>query len=113
MGLLHSIHRRTGTVTPDPNALPGTASTLRRVFDLDSVALLRPTDRGWEIDEAVGTPVPQQPEQAQFSIELPDGRLLAITGSRLQDEDAELLQTLLATVRQIRERAQANRIAPS
>jgi hypothetical protein len=45
-------------------------------------------------------------EEAQFTIELAESRVLAITGSRLQEEDAELLQTLLTTVRRIRERDQ-------
>jgi hypothetical protein len=58
-----------------------------------------------------GAPIPQKPEQAQFTIELADRRLLAINGSRLEEEDAEPLQTFLTTVRQARERAQARQLA--
>jgi hypothetical protein len=47
-----------------------TTVALRRVFDLDSVALPRRTGRGLEIDDAVGSPVPQRPEDAQFTVEL-------------------------------------------
>jgi two-component system sensor histidine kinase KdpD len=95
----------------DTEALPETTSALRAIFDLDSIAVLRPSDRGWEIEDAVGAPAPQTPEQAQFTIELADRRVLAVNGSRLQEEDAELLQTLLTTVRQTRERAQADQLA--
>jgi hypothetical protein len=84
---------------------------LRRIFGLDSVAVLRPTGGGWQIEDAVGAPVPRRPEDAQFTIELADRRLLAMTGSRLQQEDAELLQALLTAVRQIRERAQIDQLS--
>jgi two-component system sensor histidine kinase KdpD len=95
----------------DTEGLPETTTALRAIFDLDSIAVLRPSDRGWEIEDAVGAPAPQTPEQAQFTIELADRRVLAVNGSRLQEEDAELLQTLLTTVRQTRERAQADQLA--
>jgi two-component system sensor histidine kinase KdpD len=95
----------------DTDSLPETMSALRRIFDLDSIALLRPSDAGWEIDDAVGAPVPRRPEDAHYTIELADRRLLAITGSRLQAEDAELLQALLTAVRQAREWAQAGQLA--
>ena len=92
----------------DTDALSETMRALRRIFDLDSVALLRPSDGGWEIDDADGVPIPRGPEDAQFTIELADQRLLAINGSRLQEHDAELLQALLTAVRQLGERAQAD-----
>jgi two-component system sensor histidine kinase KdpD len=95
----------------DGEALAEAASALRAIFDLDSVALLRPAGGRWEIEEAVGAPIPQKPEQAQFTIELADRRLLAINGSRLEEEDAELLQAFLTAVRQTRERAQARQLA--
>lgn len=96
----------------DTAALSEASGALRSIFDLDSIALLRRTDRGWEVDDAVGSPVPQRPEEAQFTVELADRRLLAMTGSRLTEEDAELLQVLLAEMRQTRERAQLERFSP-
>jgi two-component system sensor histidine kinase KdpD len=99
------------TLASDTGTLSETTDALRRIFDLDSITLLRATDGGWEIVSAVGAPVPQRPEEAQFTVELADRRLLALTGSRLQDEDAELLQALLSEVRQIRERAELDRLA--
>jgi len=90
----------------DGEALTDAISQLRSIFDLDAVAVLRRDQRGWETERAVGSPVPRQPEEAGFTVELADGRLLAITGSRLEEEDAELLQTLLSTIRQLRERQQ-------
>jgi two-component system, OmpR family, sensor histidine kinase KdpD len=107
-GLAHLLAER---LASDTEALSAATGPLRRIFDLDSVALLRPTDGGWDIEDAVGAPVPRRPEDAQFTIELGDRRLLAITGSRLQEDDAELLQALLTDVRQIHERAQADRLA--
>jgi len=85
--------------------------SLRRIFDLDSVAVLRFADDGWETETAVGAPVPRTPEEAQFAIELSDRRVLLLTGKRLAEEDAELLRTLLAAVRQAREREQAHDLA--
>jgi len=90
----------------DGEALTDAISQLRSIFDLDEVAVLRRDQRGWETERAVGSPVPRQPEEAGSTVELADGRLLAITGSRLEEEDAELLQTLLSTIRQLRERQQ-------
>jgi two-component system sensor histidine kinase KdpD len=97
----------------DGDALAQATSELRAVFDLDAVAVLRSRDGRWEVEKAVGAPVPHRPEQAMFTIELADRRLLAINGSRLEAEDAELLQAFLATVRQTRERAQARELNPS
>jgi two-component system sensor histidine kinase KdpD len=99
------------SLASDDGALSETRDALRRIFDLDSVALLRRTDGGWEIEDAVGSPVPQRPEEAQFTVELADRRLLALTGSQLQEEDAELLRVLLAEMRQIRERGQLDRLS--
>jgi two-component system sensor histidine kinase KdpD len=96
----------------DGEALAEATSDLRAIFDLDSVAVLRPTDDHWEIEQAVGAPTPQKPEQARFTIELADRRVLAINGSRLDAEDTELLQTFLTTVRQERERTQARGLRP-
>lgn len=95
----------------DTSALPEITEQLRRIFDLDSVAVLLPHDGGWETEHSVGAPIPRTPEQAQFMIELADKRVLALTGSRLAEEDAELLQTLLAAVRQTRERQQADQLS--
>jgi hypothetical protein len=95
----------------DTEALAEATVALRRIFDLDAVALLRRTDRGWEIDDAVGAPVPQRPEQAQFSVELTDQRLLAITSSRLTEEDTDLLNLLLGEMRQLQGQAQVDRLS--
>jgi two-component system sensor histidine kinase KdpD len=97
----------------DGEALAEATSDLRAIFDLDAVAVLRPTDDHWEIEQAVGAPTPQKPEQARFTIELADRRVLAINGSRLDAEDTELLQTFLTTVRQARERTQARALRPA
>jgi len=93
-------------LSADGDAVAGAIDELRSVFDLDSVAVLRRAERGWETERAVGAPVPRGPDDAGFTIELASGRLLAITGSRLEEEDAELLRTLLTTIRQLREREQ-------
>ena len=73
--------------------------------------MLRQADGRWELEDAVGAPIPHTPEQAKFTIELADRRLLAINGSRLEEEDAELLQAFLTAVRQARERGQARELA--
>jgi len=93
-------------LSEDGEALIGAASELRSIFDLDAVAVLRRDEHGWETERAIGSPVPGRPEDAAFTIEFADGRLLAIAGSRLEEQDAELLRTLLATIRQIHERDQ-------
>jgi len=90
----------------DRQALTDSASALRGIFDLDSIALLRRIDGTWQVEHAVGAPIPREPDEAQFTIELAGQRLLAITGSRLGHQDAELLQTLLTALRQARERAE-------
>ncbi len=108
MGLARLLARG---LASDTEPVSDMSMALRRIFDLDSVAVLRPTDGGWEIEDALGTPVPHSPEEAQFTVELAGRRLLAMTGSRLADEDAELLQVLLAEVRRIRERAEVERLS--
>ncbi len=81
------------------------------MLGLDSVAVLRPAEGSWELEYAVGGPAPHTPQDAQFAMELADPRVLAIMGSRLQDQDAELLTALLTSARQTRERAQAQSLS--
>ena len=90
---------------------PDAVDSLRRIFDLDSVAAFKSGDGGWEIEQAAGAPVPRQPDEAQFTIELGGGRVLALTGNRLQADDAELMRTLLRTMLQAREREQTAQLA--
>jgi len=52
--------------------------SLRRILDLDSVAVLRAAAGGWETEAAVGATIPRTPEEAQFTIELSDRRLLVL-----------------------------------
>ena len=53
---------------------------LRRTFDLDAVAVLRPEGGGWTTVAAAGGPVPARPQDAAFSAQLAEGTVLG--GSR-------------------------------
>jgi len=92
------------SVVSGAEALPSLVSELRRTFDLDGVAILQPTDRGWRTVAAAGEPVATQPADAPFSAELDGGAVLVLAGQALNAEDTPLLGAFVAQLRQAQER---------
>lgn len=88
-----------------PGQLTEAIGSIRAVFDLDAVALLRRDGAGWQVDAAAGRTRLENPDQADYSLELPDGRVLALTGARLTSQDAALLRVFLGELRCRREHA--------
>ncbi len=88
-----------------PGQLTEAIGSIRAVFDLDAVALLRRDGAGWRVDASAGRTRLENPDQAAYSLELPDGRVLALTGARLTSQDAALLRVFLGELRGRREHA--------
>jgi hypothetical protein len=82
-----------------------TVSSIRAIFDLDAVALLRRQGAAWRVEASAGKARPQRPDQTSYSVELPDGRVLVLDGNRLSSDDAVLLRAFPAQLRTRRERA--------
>nr|GLK38288.1 hypothetical protein GCM10017611_51540 [Rhodococcus wratislaviensis] len=68
---------------------------VRRAFDLDAVAVLRRQASGWQVEATAGRTCLEHPDQAQCSVEIARGRVLALGGARLTDRDATLLRVFL------------------
>ncbi|MGW3046184.1 hypothetical protein ACWC9T_40865 [Kitasatospora sp. NPDC001159] len=83
---------------------------LRRTFDLDTIALLRPTPTGWHTEAATNDRAPSSPDEAPFSAELADGRILVMAGDRLTSKDAQLLREFATQLRLTQERTQLGRL---
>ncbi|MCX4790606.1 MULTISPECIES: sensor histidine kinase [unclassified Streptomyces] len=83
---------------------------VRRTFDLDAIALLRPTEAGWQTEAAAGGPLPATPDEAPFSAELSDGRVLVMAGGRLTARDAQLLRAFATQLRLNQEKIQLDRL---
>jgi two-component system sensor histidine kinase KdpD len=92
-----------------PQAVQERIETVRRVFDLDAVSLLRPAGTGWVVDAQAGESVSSRLEDAQFAVELADRRMLVLAGGRLAEQDA-LLWAFAGQLRLGREQAQLTRI---
>jgi two-component system sensor histidine kinase KdpD len=69
---------------------------LRAVFDLDAVAILRPSDDGWTIEHFVGSPVPRRPADATDALSVGSGRYLTLSGDRTPAEDSRVLAAFTA-----------------
>ena len=79
--------------------------SIRDVFDLDGVAVLRRDGTTWHVDASAGRTRLKDPDDADYSVELADGRVLALTGRRLSSQNATLLHMFLSQLRVRRERA--------
>jgi len=89
---------------------PEMAAALRRVFDLDAVAVFRRAGPDWEIAAVAGGPVPGTPDEAPFQAELTGGEILVLAGSRLSEQDARLLREFVTELRLAQERSQLGHI---
>jgi len=79
--------------------------SIRDVFDLDGVAVLRRDGTAWHVDASAGRTRLKNPDDADYSVELADGRVLALTGRRPSSQNAALLHMFLSQLRVRRERA--------
>jgi two-component system, OmpR family, sensor histidine kinase KdpD len=102
-----------GSVLSGAGALPDLVTEIRRTFDLDGVAILRPEGEGWEAIAAAGAPVPPRPQDAPFSAELDQGAVLVLAGRPLSAEDTRLLNAFVAQLRMAQERLRLQHEAAS
>jgi two-component system sensor histidine kinase KdpD len=65
--------------------------SLCRVLGLDGAAVLHRAEPGWLVEAASGTPVPESPEAATFTVKLDDEHVLALAGSPVRSEDQRVL----------------------
>ncbi len=78
---------------------------IRAVFDLDAVALLRRCGTGWRVEASAGKSRLEDPEAAEYSVEVGYGQVLAMAGRRLSSDEAVLLRAFAGQLRSRRERA--------
>ena len=64
---------------------------LRRVLDLEGVAVLHRYDEGWQVEAASGERVPERPEASTATVELDAEHLLALVGPPIASEDQRVL----------------------
>ncbi|HWD71292.1 MAG TPA: histidine kinase dimerization/phospho-acceptor domain-containing protein [Actinomycetota bacterium] len=86
------------------DTLPGIVTEIRRTFDLDGVAIVKPTGHAWETVASAGVPMSGRPDDGPFSAELDDGSFLVLAGRPLSAEDAALLNAFVARLRLAQER---------
>lgn len=90
-----NLARLTADSMANPGQFAETVTAVRRVFDLDAVALLRRDDVGWHVETAVGKTRLKHPDEAPYSVEIAPHRVLALAGTRLGDQDIRLLRAFL------------------
>jgi two-component system, OmpR family, sensor histidine kinase KdpD len=100
-----------GSVVAGAQSLPDLVADLRRTFDLDGAAILVRDGQRWQPLAEAGGPAPGRPEDAQFSAELDQGAMLALTGRSLSGEDTRLLGPFVTQLRLAQERARLQREA--
>jgi two-component system, OmpR family, sensor histidine kinase KdpD len=80
-----------GTVLQDPEPLPKLAHELATSFQLDGVAIFSRKDDQWHTETNAGSNPPTTPDDASESFSLPDGAVLAWSGTELRARDREVL----------------------
>ncbi len=86
-----------------PRPLEQAIASIRDIFDLDAVAVLRRDGTAWQVEATAGKTRLTHPDQAGYSAELTHDRVLALSGARLTSQDAALLGVFLAQLRIRRE----------
>jgi two-component system sensor histidine kinase KdpD len=103
-----------GSVLAGVEALPNLVAELRRVFDLDGVAILEPVDDHWRVAASAGdAPAPTRPDAAPFSAELDQGAYLVLAGPILDADDTRLLNAFVAQLREAQRRTRLETEAAS
>jgi len=90
-----ALARVAGGLIGEPDSLDALLSHLRSTFGLDAAAILRPSDDGWQIDIASGSPLPSDPSSHE-SLDLIDGAQLVLVGPGLPADDRRVLQAFVA-----------------
>jgi two-component system sensor histidine kinase KdpD len=90
-----TLARLAGSSLED-DPVPGLLESLRVALGLESVAVLRRSANGWVADAVAGGPAPATPEEAAVAEELEPGRVLALSGSRLDAGDLRVLRAFTA-----------------
>ncbi len=102
-----------GTVLTRGELIPDLVAELRRTFSLTAVAVLAPSETGWRVLAAAGSPVPASPEDATTSVALTNGTALVMSGAMESADDHRLLKVFVAQVELAQERAALERRAAS
>ncbi len=79
--------------------------SIRRAFHLDTLAVLRNTGSGWELEAGIGPQSLQHPDQADYKVEIGTGRILAFTDTPDAPRDNQSLRAFLSELRLAREHA--------
>ena len=89
----------------DSARIAESVGAIRDVFDLDGVAVLHRDGTAWHADASACRTRLSHPDDADYSVELADGRVVALTGRRISSQNAPLLHMFLGQLRARRERA--------
>jgi two-component system sensor histidine kinase KdpD len=91
-----AITRLAADAAEADDPLPELVESLRSTFGSRSVAVFRPTADGWRREAAAGEGPSEDPADADQSIELEGGSVLAITGDTLPASSLQLLSAFAA-----------------
>lgn len=91
-----ALARLTARVAAEDDPLPGLVEHLRTTFGLGAVSVLRKAEGGWERDGAAGVDPPGDPDDADQTVELGRGSVLALRGDRLPADALQLLSAFAA-----------------
>ena len=94
-----NLARLAARAMTSPHDLSKTVESIRRTFDLDTVAVLCDTGTGWKVETAVGATQLQHPDQADYQVQIGTGRALAIINTRRTLGDTAPLEAFLTELR--------------
>lgn len=99
-----NLARLTAQTLTRPRELADTVESVRRAFHLDTVAILRHHDTGWQIESLAGAHPPQDPAHADHQIQIDTDRVLTINSNATTPHDGDPLTAFLTELRLARER---------
>ena len=93
-----------GTIAGADDPLAQLVAQLRAAFSARSVAVLSPSDDGWESVAVAGHPVPADPDSASFQLPLHGDEVLVVDGAEINDRDLDIAHSFAAQVQVALER---------
>ncbi len=93
-----------GTIAGADDPLAQLVAQLRAAFSARSVAVLSPSDDGWESVAVAGHPVPADPDSASFQLPLHGDEVLVVDGAEINERDLDIAHSFAAQVQVALER---------
>jgi len=101
----NNLARLAAAAVASTDDLTGVLESIRRALRLDTVAVLRTTQDGWQVEATAGPRVLDRPDAADHQVAIGPARILALTQTSAKSRRTTSLQNFLSELRLARQQA--------